>query len=80
MTVFSRHPDVLLVRILVFGKTGTDVRNPSVPIFAVLPPSRHAGLDPASPLLQKSGRARRAVPARCVQVLGWFRIEAIRAG
>jgi len=29
---------MLLVRIPVFAKNGTDVRNPSVPIFAVFPP------------------------------------------
>jgi hypothetical protein len=49
MTASSGHPDVLLVRIPVFAKNGTDVRSPSVPIFAVFPPSRHAGPDPASP-------------------------------
>gem|GEM_PF-3566997 len=38
MTVSSGHPDMLLVRIPVFAKNGTDVRNPSVPIFAVFPP------------------------------------------
>jgi len=38
MTVPSRHPDILLVRIPVFAKNGTDVRSPSVPIFAVFPP------------------------------------------
>ncbi len=39
---------MLLVRIPVFAKNGTDVRSPSVPIFAVFPLSRHAGLDPGS--------------------------------
>jgi hypothetical protein len=39
---------MLSVRIPVFAKNGTDVRSPSVPIFAVFPLSRHAGLDPGS--------------------------------
>ena len=38
MTVPSRHPDMLLVRIPVFAKNGTDVRSPSVPIFALFSP------------------------------------------
>ncbi|MFZ2831148.1 MAG: hypothetical protein WAZ22_10985, partial [Mesotoga infera] len=45
----SGHPDVLLVRISVFEKRGQTSGESSVPIFAVfLPPSRHAGPDPAS--------------------------------
>ncbi|SSC12807.1 protein of unknown function [Mesotoga infera] len=43
MTAPMGHPDMLLVRIPVFAKNGTDVRSPSVPIFEVFPPSCHAG-------------------------------------
>jgi hypothetical protein len=36
-------------------KRGQTSGESSVPIFAVFPPSRHAGLDPASPVLLVSG-------------------------
>jgi hypothetical protein len=64
MTISSRHPDALLVRIPVFAKNGTDVRSPSVPIFAqgrlflpVMPDP-----DPASPSFEmaKSGSSLRS--------------------
>jgi hypothetical protein len=49
MTVPSRHPDMLLVRIPVFAKNGTDVRSPSVPILPyfhlALQTSRHFPTD-----------------------------------
>gem|GEM_PF-6982512 len=44
MTISSRHPDALLVRIPVFAKNGTDVRSPSVYFRAGQAlSSRHAG-------------------------------------
>ncbi len=64
MTIPSRHPDALLVRIPVFAKNGTDVRSPSVSIFAqgrlflpVMPDP-----DPASPSFEmaKSGSSLRS--------------------
>ncbi|HRR44855.1 MAG TPA: hypothetical protein P5224_09995 [Mesotoga sp.] len=64
MTISSRHPDALLVRMTVFAKNGTDVRSPSVSIFAqgrlflpVMPDP-----DPASPSFEmaKSGSSLRS--------------------
>ena len=52
----SRHPDVLQVRIPFFAKNGDRRRDPVSPYFRGLySPSRHAGPDPASPVLRESG-------------------------